>query len=166
MQISGNLPNAQYSRFESLREYEAVIDNLIPQTQQVIRVFDKTLSRGYNSLQRCEALRNFLLRSRSNRLIIVLHEAEAVRRDCPRMVELLRRFSHAMSIRQTLRAAQRAHDPFVIFDASHYVHRFHYDHLRAARGSNDLEGTQVLLERFSEIFEASAPAIPANVSGL
>lgn len=166
MEISGNLPHAEYRRFESLREYEAVIDSLIPQTQQVIRVFDKILSCAYNSPQRFEALRRFLLASRANRLTIVLHQIETARQDCPRMIELLRQFPHAVSIRQTLGAAKQIYDPFAIFDASHYVHRFHYDHMRAAQGSNDVNGAQVLLDRFAEIFDASAPALSANVSGL
>ena len=60
------------------------------------------------------------------------------------------------------------HSPrsIVIFDASHYVHRFHYDHLRAAQGTNDVVGTQQLLDRYAEIWEASAPAISANTTGL
>jgi hypothetical protein len=166
METSGNLPHAEYRRFESLREYEAVIDSMIPQTEAIIRVFDKSLSRAYNSPQRFEALRQFLLGSRTNRLVIVLHETATLRRDCPRMVELLGQFAHAVSIRQTQRAARLIYDPFVIFDASHYVHRFHYDHMRAAQGSNDVNGAQLLLDRFAEILEASAPALSANVSGL
>jgi hypothetical protein len=71
-----------------------------------------------------------------------------------------------MSIRQTLRVARHIYDPFVIFDASHYVHRFHYAHLRAAQGANDILGAQQLLDRFAEIWDASAAAVPATVSGL
>jgi hypothetical protein len=166
MQSTGNLPNAEYRRFESMREYETVIDSMIPQTQRVIRVFDRTLSAAYNSPQRFEALRQFLLASRSNRLMIVLHEVENLERDCPRLLPLLRQFSHAMSIRRTLRVARHVYDPFVVFDASHYVHRFHYAHLRAAHGSHDVLGAQQLLDRFAEIWDASAAAVPANVSGL
>ena len=166
MQSTGNLPNAEYRRFEGMREYEAVIDTMIPQTQRVIRVFDRTLSRAYNSPQRFEVLRQFLLTSRSNRLMIVLHEVEPLERDCPRLLLLLRQFSHAMSIRQTLRVARQVYDPFVIFDASHYVHRFHHAHLRASQGIHDVLGAQQLLDRFAEIWDASAAAVPANVSGL
>jgi len=166
MQSSGNLPHSQYRRFESMREYEAVIDDLIPRTQGVIRVFDRSLSRAYNSPQRCEALHQFLLASRSNRIMIVLHEVDALERSCPRLIQLLRHFNHAMSIRQTLRAAKHLYDAFVIFDASHYVHRFHFDHLRAAQGTDDVIGAEQLLDRFTEIWEASAPAVSANVSGL
>ena len=163
---SGNLPNAQYRRFEGMREYEALIDQLIPQTERTIRIFDKTLSRAYNTAARFEALRRFLLAGRANRLMIVLHEAGTVERDCPRMIELLRLFSTAVKINETLEPAKQVYDPFVIFDASHYVHRFHYNHLRAAQGTNDVVGTQQLLDRYAEIWEASAPAVSANTTGL
>jgi len=166
MEQTGNLPNAEYRRFEGVREYEAVIDSLIPRTQSVIRVFDRTLSRGYNTPQRYDALRQFLLASRTNRLLIVVHDAEPIERECPRVLDLLRQFSHAVKIHQTLQMARHVYDPFVVFDAIHYVHRFHYRHLRAAEGVNDITGAQLLLDRFAEIWEASAPGVTASTSGL
>ncbi len=166
MERAGNLPHAQYRRFEGMREYEALLDGMIPQTQGVIRVFDKALSREYNSPHRYEALRQFLLASRSNRLMIVLHETDPIDRQCPRVIDLARHFSSAVKIRQTLRPARHVYDPFVIFDATHYLHRFHYDHLRAAQGMNDVIGAQQLLDRFAEIWEASAAAVFADTTGL
>ena len=139
---------------------------MIPQTQRTIRIFDRSLSRSYNSQQRFEALRRFLLASRANRLMIVLHETATVERDCPRMIDLLRQFATAVKINETLKLARQVYDPFVIFDATHYVHRFHYGHLRAAQGTNDVLGAQQLLDRYVEIWEASAPAVPANTTGL
>ena len=166
MEITHNLPNAEYRRFEGMREYEVLIDSLIPQTQRMIRIFDKSLSRAYNSTARFESLRQFLLAGPSNRLLIVLHETTVLERDCPRMIELLRQFSTAVKINETLKAAKHVYDPFVIFDATHYLHRFHYQHLRAAQGSNDVVGAQLLLDRYGEIWEASAPAVSANTTGL
>lgn len=166
MQRTGNLPHAQYRRFEGMREFETLLDEMIAQTQSAIRVFDKSLSREYNAPQRYEALRQFLLASRSNRLMIVLHEADHIERQCPRMIELARQFSSAVKIHQTLRPARHVYDPFVIFDATHYLHRFHVDHLRAALGTNDVIGAQQLLDRFAEIWEASAPAVSADKTGL
>ncbi|MDH3286659.1 MAG: hypothetical protein OEP48_02875 [Betaproteobacteria bacterium] len=166
MERTGNLPHAQYRRFDGMREFEALVDDMIPQTQSVIRVFDKALSREYNSPRRYEALRQFLLASRSNRLMIVLHEADPIARQCPRVIDLARQFSSAVKIHQTLRPARHVYDPLVIFDATHYLHRFHYDHLRAAQGMNDVIGAQQLLDRFTEIWEASAPAISFDKTGL
>ena len=96
----------------------------------------------------------------------MLHETAVLERDCPRMIALLRQFSTAVKINETLKPAKHVYDPFVIFDASHYVHRFHYQYLRAAQGSNDVIGAQQLLDRYGEIWEASAPAVSANTTGL
>jgi hypothetical protein len=166
MERTRNLPHAQYRRFEGMREFEKLVDELIPQTQSRIRIFDRSLSHAYNSPHRHELLRQFLLANRLNRLFIVLHEVDRFDRHHPRMLHLLEQFSDAMSIRITLQPARHAYDPFVIFDGSHYLHRFHYDHLRAAQGTNDVVGAQQLLDRFQEIWEASAPAVSSTVSGL
>jgi len=166
MEPTHNLPHAQYRRFEGMREYEGLIDEIIPQTQSRIRVFDRSLSHAYNSAQRHDLLRQFLLANRLNRLFIVLHEVDRFERHHPRMLQLLEQFSEGVSIRITQQPAKHLYDPFVIFDASHYLHRFHYDHLRAAQGVNDVVGAQQLLDRFSEIWETSAPAVSSTVSGL
>jgi hypothetical protein len=163
---TGNLPDAAYRRFEGMREYEAIIDSLIPQTQRIIRVFDHSLSRAWNASQRHELLRRFLLANRQNRLLIVLHDAEPVERDCPRLVDLVRQFGTAIRINQTQSLAKDIYDPFIVFDAIHYLHRFHYRFLRAAQGTNDLVGAQQLLDRHAEIWEASALAVSAGASGL
>src|SRR3990172_9569186 len=122
---TGNLPNAEYRRFEGVRQYEELIDELIPQAQRVIRVFDKTLSRTWDSPQRNEALRQFLLTNRVNRLCIVMHDAEPIGRECPRVMARVGRFGPPVRTHQTLTRAKHVYAPFVVFDASHYVHRFH-----------------------------------------
>jgi hypothetical protein len=166
MEMTGNPPNAGYRRFESFREYEQIVDGMIPLTQRIIRNFDRTLSPAWNSRARIELLRQFLLAHRSNRLLILLHETRDLAGSAPRLLELARQFSHACVIRETLRSAKHASDPFVIFDGSHYVHRFHYQHMRAAEGRHDAVGAQQLIERFGEIAEASGPPLAASVTGL
>jgi hypothetical protein len=163
---SPGLPNADYQRFESLRLYESMLDELIPQTQRVIRVFDKSLSAAYNSIARCDALREFLRADAGSRLLVVLHETESLERIAPRFMALLARYGHVAKLRQTPRAARHLYDPFVVFDASHYLHRFHHDHMRYARGMNDVDGTQLLLDRFDELWEVSKPAGASGVVGL
>ena len=166
IQQAGNLPNAEYRRFEGMREYEALIDGMIPQTERAIRVFDQTLALPWNSPERFESLRRFLLVNRANRLLIVVHNAEPIERERPRMVELVRQFGTAVRIHQTQVAAKHVYDPFVVFDANHYLHRFHFRFLRAAQGSNDLIGARELLDRFAEIWDASTLAVSAGTSGL
>jgi hypothetical protein len=166
VKLTHNLPNADYRRFESVREYEAIIDELIAQTQRGIRVFEKSLSRAWNTPRRYEALRQFLLADRQNRLLIVVHDADPIELECPRLVELVRQFSTAVRIHETLSPAKEVYDPFVVFDANHYLHRFHYRFLRAAQGTNDLIGAQQLLDRYAEIWDASTLAVTAGSGGL
>ncbi len=166
MELTGNPPNAEYRRFESNREYEEIIDRMIPLTQRIVRVFDKSLSLHYNSTTRIELLRHFLLENRTNRLLIVLHDTRQLVGGHPRLIHLAQQFSHACIIRETLRPAKHAADPFVIFDGSHYVHRFHFDHMRAAQGTHDAAGAQQLIERFSEIQDSSGPPLATTVTGL
>lgn len=160
------LPNAQYRRFESFKEYEALFDSLIPQTQSVIRVFDRALPTAWNASTRCALLRQFLRGNPLNRLFVVLHDTSNIERDLPRVAELNRDFGHAFKIRQTPRMAQQVYDPYVVFDASHYLHRFHHAHMRAAIGTHDVEGAGQLLERHTELWEVSSAVSFSSPTGL
>jgi hypothetical protein len=160
------LPDRRYERFEGTREYEHMFDELLHGTQQVVRIFDRTLSAAYNSPRRCDAFSRILRAGPPNSLQIVIHEPQPVERVCPRFVMLLQRFSHVAKVRQTPRFARHVYDPFVVFDASHYLHRFHHEQPRFARGLNDVDGAQQLLERFDELWDASEPALARSIPGL
>lgn len=159
------LPQSSYRRFESFREYEELTDALIPQARSTIRVFDNALSLYYNSSQRCDALAMFLKADSLNRLFVVVHEAQRIERDCPRLVRLATQHSYAVKIHQTFSTAKSAADAFVIIDAAHYLHRFHRDHMRAAASMNDSNRAQHLLDRFEELREASRPAKIGTMAG-
>lgn len=166
METTGNPPHAQYRRFESNREYETLCNEMIPLTLQTIRVFDQSLSRSWNEAARIELLSQFLRLDRKNRLLIVIHDARSLATAHPRLLTLLRQFSPAITIRETLRAAKQVYDPFMTFDASHYLHRFHYNHMRAAQGLHDVVGTGQLIDRFDALEECAGPPLAANVAGL
>lgn len=157
----------EHRRIEGLQEYEQAVDQVIRQACQNLRIFSYNLrGEGYNSLARIESLQDFLLKSRVNRLMIVLHDTDYLTRECPRMMNLLRQFSHAISIYQTSDEARSISDPFIIADNDHYLHRFHYDHPRAALALNDKQGALELSRRFNEIVENSEPAAPPTTLGL
>lgn len=163
---AGPLPMTQYRRFESFREYDTLIDAMLPQTEAVVRVFENSLPASWNSTQRASLLRQFLRRNPVNRVYIVLHETDLIERKLPRVADLCRDFGHAFKIRLTPKMAKHVYDPYVIFDASHYLHRFHYAHMRAAQGIHDVEGTQQLLDRHLELWEISTPIAVGTSSGL
>jgi hypothetical protein len=152
------VPQPVYRRFESRREYEQLVDELIPQAHSAIRIFDCVLSSHYNSARRCDRLAAFLGKSRTRRVLIAVHEADHLERDCPRLIRLALQHVHAVRIHRTTKAARGASDACVIIDALHCLRRFHHDHMRAAISMHDANAAQTMLDRFDEIWEASAPA--------
>ena len=155
-----------HQQLEGMREYEIALDTLLARPQRALRIFDRQLGASFNSADRHDLLRAFLLRSRGNRLYVVVHDASGLIRDCPRLANLLRQFSHAIAIHETEPEAKRVYDPLAIADEQDYLHRFHYEDSRALLALDDPQGAQNMLKRFTEIWEASAPAVSATTLGL
>lgn len=147
-------------------EYEAALDTVLAKAQRSVRIFEHTLGRGYNSPQRFDLLHQFLLASRRNRLQIVVHEPRTIDQNCPRILNLLRLHSHAISIHETHSNAKSVYDPFTLVDDHSFVHRFHFDEMRGLLALDDLIGIHALAERFDEIWEASSPTVSATTIGL
>ncbi|MGH8670582.1 MAG: hypothetical protein ACREUA_00900 [Burkholderiales bacterium] len=160
-------PDTLHQPILGVREYEEAIDRVLQLAHRSVHVFDPTLQQGgFNSANKYQALRRFLLANRSNQLRIVVHQSDHIRRECARLRLLLRQFSHSVTIHETTEDGKAACDPLVIVDAEHYVHRFHYQDARALLALNDAAGAGPLEQRFSEIWEASFPAINATDLGL
>ena len=101
-----NTTAPQQEKFDSQAGYEAAIDAVIAKAKKRIRIFDKQASPAFNSVNRYELLRNFLRASRDNRLYIVLHDAGFLTANCPRIMLLLRHFSHGIAIHETQQHAK------------------------------------------------------------
>jgi len=159
-------PKSQQHNLDGNNEYEAALDTLFAQSGRTLRIFDRALSTGYNSPRRYDLLRAFLLSSREARIRIVVHDASNLVRDCPRLINLLRNFSHAIGFNETQSEAKGVYDPFAVLDELHYVHRFHYDGPRGVLALEEPQGAAGLVQRFNEIWEASAPSVSATTLGL
>ena len=146
--------------------YDEALDELIANAAHTIRIFDKSIGRNFNTPQRYDLLGKFLLAHRTNRVKIVLHETAHIVRDCPRLILLLKRFSHGLAIHQTLPAARRVYDPFAVADDTRFVRRFHHTDMRGAATVGDVAATILLVKRFDEIWEACTPAVAATTMGL
>lgn len=157
----------QHRTLNGEAEYEAAIDEVISHAERTLHIFDVDLSSGgYSSLKRYESLRAFLMKSRANRLVLVLHETDFLERHCPRLMNLIKLHSHAVSVSKTQEHARIANNPVVIADEAHYVHRFHVDGARAAVALGDHAGARQLEERFEQLLEASSQVALAGALGL
>ncbi len=159
-------PAPQHTPILGNAEYEAALDSILEKPQKTVRIFENSLSRGYNSPRRYDLLRAFLRANPRNRLQIVAHETQSIDRVCPRLLNLLRLHAHAISIHETHQAAKAVYDPFAVVDDLHYVHRFHFEEMRGVLALNDPIGTHTFIERFGEIWEASSAAVSATTLGL
>jgi hypothetical protein len=156
-----------YERFDTNEGFQAAVERLMEQPGRELRLFDPDgAALRLNDPQRIERLEGFLLASRTRRLYLVVHNTEHLTRQCPRLLTLLRRFSHAMQINRTHEEIREVQDAFLLLDAMHYVRRPMASLFRGAMGLGDENEGQALRGRFGEIWAASYPAVSSTTVGL
>lgn len=160
-------PEPRLVELATLAEQCNAIDQLVALARHRIRVFDQDMSQtGWNQASRVDGVAAFLRGTRGRRLDIIVHDTTYLETACPRMLNLLRAYSYAMTIYRTGAEARHATDPLLIVDDRHYLHRFHFERQRAAMGIEQPEQTRPLASRFDEIWATGEPGINATVLGL
>jgi hypothetical protein len=156
-----------YERFDTNQGFQATVERLLEQPGRELRVFDPDgAALRLNDPARIERLEHFLLASRTRRLYLVVHNTDHLTRQCPRLMTLLRRLSHAMQINRTQEEIREVQDAFLLLDAVHYVRRPVAGLFRGAMGLGDENEGQALRGRFAEIWAASYPAVSSTTIGL
>jgi hypothetical protein len=156
-----------YERFDTNEGFQAAVNRLMEQPGRELRLFDPDgAALRLNDPPRIERLERFLIASRTRRLYLVVHSTDHLTRQCPRLLTLLRRFSHAMQINQTHEEIREVQDAFLLLDAMHYVRRPMASLFRGAMGLGDENEGQALRGRFGEIWAASYPAVSSTTIGL
>ena len=84
----------------------------------------------------------------------------------PRLVLLLREFSHRMQILRTIEDGRNARDAFAIVDDRHVLHRFHQDFVRGELSLHAPLLARELKGRFDEILLFTEPGVNATQLGL
>ncbi len=156
-----------YERFDTRADYQAAVDRLLEQPGRELRVFDPDLaSLRVNDPARIERFERFLLASRTRRIYFVVHSTEHLTRQCPRMMNLLARFSHAIQVHRTQEEIRELKDAFLVLDGLHYVRRPVAQFFRGAIGLGDENEGLAMRTRFMEIWSASYPAVSGTTIGL
>ncbi len=160
-------PEPSYRQLSGIAESLAAVDEVIATAERTIRIFDVSLGgRGFNSPARAEKLRQLLVRSRSHRVLIALHETDPLERECPRLLMLLRQFPMSIEIHRTLGQAREARDPFVLADDHSVWHQSHVEQPRAIVALHSPADSTPISQRFDEIWQLSEPAVSATTLGL
>jgi hypothetical protein len=156
-----------YERFDTNQGFQGTVERLLEQAGRELRVFEPDGSAlRLNDPARIDRLEAFLLASRTRRLYLVVHNTDHITRQCPRLMMLLKRFSHAMQINRTHEEIREVQDAFLLLDSMHYVRRPVAGLFRGAMGLGDETEGQALRGRFAEIWAASYPAVSSTTVGL
>lgn len=149
------------------RNYESATRLMIECAGRELKIFDPDLSRGgYHSLEIHQSLESFLAKDRLNRVTMVLHDSQYFYARCSRLIELMKRYTHAMTIYLTDERGHAAQDAFVLADRGDYLHRFHIDHARFKYVHDDEVAAKPLHERFEQLLDVTSVTLSVSTTGL
>jgi hypothetical protein len=161
------MDDAVYERFDTNEDFQAAVDRLLEQPGRELRIFDPDgAALRLNDSARVGRLERFLQASRTRRLYLVLHDVDHVQRQCPRLMSLLARYSHAIQINRTHEEIRELQDAFMVVDSVHYLRRPVAAFFRGAIGLADETEALAMRGRFNEIWAASFPAVSSTTVGL
>ena len=161
------MDEAVYETFDSNDGFQAAVDRLLEQPGRELRIFDPDgAALRLNDSGRIERIERFLITSRTRRLYMAVHDTEHIARQCPRMMALIGRLSHAIQINRTAEEIRELQDAFLVLDQSHYVRRPVAQFFRGAMGLGDENEGLAMRGRFMEIWAASSPGIASTTLGL
>jgi hypothetical protein len=147
--------------------YSEAINIILASAERELLIFDQDLSHGdFASKQKCELFQQFLNKSPSNQLTIILQDTSFLKNKCPRLLDLLTIYGHKMTIYETNSSAKHAKDCFVLADDKNYVKRIHIDQARFRYGIEDLATASLLNTRFKELLEATHVVVAISRLGL
>jgi len=156
-----------YERFDTNADFQAAVDRLLQQPGRELRIFDPDgAGLRLNDPARLARVERFLMSSRTRRIYLVLHNTDHLTRQCPRMMSLLGRYSHAMQVNRTHEEIRELQDAFLVLDSLHFVRRPVAQFFRGALSFGDETEGLAMRGRFTEIWAASFPAVSSTTVGL
>ena len=165
--MSEEKPKTEYQRFEGEGDFQQALDRFLEQPGRELRLFDPDLKGlRLNSPARITQLEQFLRGSRTRRIYMVVHDTDHLTRQCPRMLGLLKLFTHAIQINRTHEEIRNLQDAFLVLDAQHYLRRPVAEYYRGAIGLHDETEALAMRSRFQEIWSASYPGVSSTTVGL
>lgn len=155
--------------FDSRADYVLALNEVFALAQREILLFDHDLQYGdYQTMARWEQWQGFLAGAGAGprRLVLVLQDLQYLQQQCPRLAQLLLRWSHILEFRQARPELARVQDGFVLVDGQHALLRPHVDYVRGKLILNQPARVRELQARWDEILQASEPGLSATTLGL
>ncbi|NRR32811.1 hypothetical protein HSX11_21825 [Oxalobacteraceae bacterium] len=155
----------QVQPFSSRAEFKQLLLAALARGVQRLQLFDPDFALwDLGSSDTDAALRHFL--SRGGHLQLVAHSNAELERHAPRLLRLLKDYSHAIECRQTNKNLRQLSDSFCIVDQRDIVRRFHADHLRGEAVFDAPAEVEAYVDRFDAIWAETLPGLHASTTGL
>jgi hypothetical protein len=151
----------------SLRDYESALAAVLAHAQHKVMIFDPDLTfGGFESSTNVERLKALLVNQPAATVTLVLHDASWLLDRCPRLLALVQRFQHAITVYETNDEAKRVTDSFVLADDDAYLRRFHVQQMRFKYSLEDVATVTALRARFQELTQLTQHQISTTPLGL
>jgi hypothetical protein len=161
------MPPCVSEAFDTRAAYLQAIDNVISVARRDVCVFDLDLKNlGFDKRSRADSIAAFLAGGRDRKLRMVLHDIDHLTRYSPRIMVLLKRYSHSFSVRRTPESLRSLGDCFVLADGTSGVIRFHVDHFRGKTLIDQALEVHDWQQRFEDLWLESIPGVTATHLGL
>ena len=151
--------------FDTRAAFRVQLDAVMARSRMTLDAFDPDFAVFELGTSTSDAaLRRFL--GDGGRLRLALHDPLPLERDAPRLLRLLRDYSHAIECRRTPRSLRQLTDSFCIADDLHVVRRFHSNHARGVAAFDAAPEVELPRARFNAIWVESLSALQATITGL
>jgi hypothetical protein len=149
------------------RLYAEAINIILASAEHELLIFDQDLSHGdFSSKQKYDLFQQFLSKSPSSHLTIILQDPDFFQGKCPRLLDLLTIYRHKMTVYETNQSAKHAKDCFILADDQNYIKRIHIDQARFKYGLNDVASAGILNMRFKDLLETTHDVVTISRLGL
>lgn len=153
--------------FNSWGEYQAAIDRVLALAEREIRIYDQDMiGLKLDSPSRLERLTRLLQSNRPDTLQVAVRDSEGLKRDCPRLMQLLTTYTHGMTVQQTPEHLAHLRDAMILIDGRHGLIRFDRDHPRSKLLIDENEELLPYLRRFEEIKSEGGTPLSITTLGL
>ena len=153
--------------FETPSEFRAAFDALLAGTLRQLRLYDHDLSLlDIDHLPRHTALRALCVAGGGRRVEFLLDDISHVTRDQPRLMQLVRDFSHVLEIRQADPDAPRPDQAFVLADRHGVLLRADKSAVHGTLHMDDARDSVALQQSFESMWQRSQASVTATSLGL
>jgi hypothetical protein len=148
-------------------EFRAAFDTLLAGTQRQLRVYDHDLQLlALDQVPRHAALRALCLAGGGRRVELLLDDISHVARDHPRLMQLVRDFSHVIEIRQADAQAPRPDQAFALADRHGVLLRADKGAVHSTLHPDDTHAAVSLHQSFEAMWQRSQAGVTPTTLGL